>query len=57
MITIPSVIWTDGNGNERAVDLGTRLLRDRIVLCTGEVTDELAESVGFKNGTGRRMET
>lgn len=45
MITIPSVIWTDGNGNERAVDLGTRLLRDRIVLCTGEVTDELAESV------------
>lgn len=45
MLSIPGVIWKDKNGNERSVDLCTRLLRDRIILCTGEITDELAESV------------
>lgn len=45
MIDIPSVIWKDSNGNERSVTLATRLLRDRIVMCTGEITDELAESI------------
>lgn len=45
MLNIPGVIWRDNNGNERAVDITTRLLRDRIVMVTGEVTDELAESV------------
>lgn len=45
MLSVPGVIWKDKNGNERAVDLCTRLLKDRIILCTGEITDELAESV------------
>lgn len=45
MLNIPHVIHRDKNGNERAVDITTRLLQDRIIMCTGEVTDELAESV------------
>lgn len=45
MLGIPGVIWRDENGSERGIDLCTRLLKDRIILCTGEVTDELAESV------------
>ena len=45
MIELPSVIHTDKNGNQRGVSLTTRLLTDRIVMCTGEVTSELAESV------------
>ena len=45
MLAIPSVIWKDKNGNERAVDITTRLLHDRIIMCTGEVTDELAEAI------------
>ena len=45
MLGIPSVIWTDKNGNERGVDITTRLLKDRIILCSGEVNEELAESV------------
>lgn len=45
MLGIPSVIWTDKNGNERGVDITTRLLKDRIILCSGEVDNELAESV------------
>ena len=45
MLGIPSVIWKDGNGNERAVDITTRLLKDRIIMVTGEINDELAESV------------
>lgn len=45
MLNIPSVIWKDTNGNERGVDITTRLLKDRIILCSGEVNDELAESI------------
>ena len=45
MLGIPSVIWTDKNGNERGVDITTRLVKDRIILCCGEVNDELAESI------------
>lgn len=45
MIEIPSVIHRDSNGNERAVSLCSRLLLDRLVLVTGEITSELAESV------------
>ena len=45
MLSIPHVIWKDENGNERAVDITTRLLKDRIVMVTGEINDELAESV------------
>ena len=45
MIEIPGVLHTDANGNTRMVSLATRLLADRIVLVTGEVTDALAESV------------
>lgn len=45
MLTIPHVIYRDINGNERAVDLNSRLLQDRIICCTGEITDELAEAI------------
>ena len=45
MLGFPGVIHRDKNGNERMIDLPTRLLCDRIVMVTGEVTDELAESV------------
>lgn len=45
MLGIPSVIWSDKNGNERQVDITTRLIKDRIVLCCGEVNEELAESI------------
>ena len=41
----PGVVHKDKNGNERLIDIGTRLLMDRIIMCTGEVTSELAESV------------
>lgn len=41
----PGVVHKDKNGNERLIDIGTRLLMDRIVMCTGEITDELAESI------------
>lgn len=45
MLNIPGVIHKDKNGNERMIDITTRLLQDRIVLVQGEVTNELAESV------------
>lgn len=45
MLGFPGVIHRDKNGNERMIDLPTRLLCDRIVMVTGEVNDELAESV------------
>lgn len=45
MLGTPGVLHTDKNGTTRMIDLTTRLLQDRIVLCTGEVNDELAESV------------
>jgi ATP-dependent Clp protease protease subunit len=45
MLNIPGCLHKDSNGNERLIDISTRLLQDRIVLVQGEVTDELAESV------------
>ena len=45
MLNIPGVIHKDKNGNERMIDITTRLLQDRIVMCTGEVTSELSESI------------
>ena len=45
MLNVPGVIWRDRNGNERGIDLVTRLLKDRIVMCTDEITNELAESI------------
>lgn len=41
----PGVVHRDKNGNERLIDIGTRLLMDRIIMCTGEVNQDLAESV------------
>ena len=41
----PGVVHKDKNGNERLIDIGTRLLMDRIIMCTGEVNQDLAESV------------
>ena len=45
MLGTPGVLHTDKNGTTRMIDLTTRLLQDRIVLCTGEVNPELSESV------------
>lgn len=45
MLGTPGVLHTDKNGTTRMIDLTTRLLQDRIVLCTGEVNSELAESI------------
>lgn len=45
MLNIPSVVWKSQDGSERGLDITSRLLKDRIIMCTGEVTDELAESV------------
>lgn len=40
MLTLPTVMWKD-----RTVDIASRLLRDRIVMCTGEVNEVLSEAV------------
>lgn len=45
MLGTPGVLHTDKNGTTRMIDLTTRLLQDRIIMCTGEVNDNLAESV------------
>lgn len=45
MLGTPGVLHTDKNGTTRMIDLTTRLLQDRIILCTGEVNETLAESV------------
>lgn len=45
MIGYPGCLHRDKNGNERMIDLPTRLLCDRIVMVTGEVTDELASQL------------
>lgn len=45
MLGIPYVLHKDKNGNERQVDITTKLLSNRIILCEGQVTDELAESI------------
>ena len=45
MIDIPYVTYTTKSGDTRTMSLTSRLLKDRIIMCTGEVTDELAESI------------
>lgn len=45
MLDIPYVTYTTKSGDTRTMSLTSRLLKDRIVMCTGEVTDELAESI------------
>ena len=45
MLNIPSVLWKSQDGSERGFDITSRLLKDRIILVTGEVCDTLAESV------------
>lgn len=45
MLDIPYVTYTTKSGDTRTMSLTSRLLKDRIILCTGEVTAELAESV------------
>jgi ATP-dependent Clp protease protease subunit len=45
MLNVPGVLWTDANCNTRMIDLTTRLLCDRIIMCTGEINDALAESI------------
>jgi len=44
MLGTPGVLHTDKNGTTRMIDLSTRLLNDRIILCIGRVNEELAES-------------
>lgn len=45
MIDLPGILYKDKTGNERIMSLASRLFQDRIILCTGEVTDELAEAI------------
>lgn len=44
MNLIPTVIEQTGKG-ERAYDIYSRLLKDRIIMLSGEITDELANSI------------
>lgn len=44
MNLIPTVIEQTGRG-ERAYDIYSRLLKDRIIMLSGEITDELANSI------------
>ncbi len=41
----PGVLHTDKNGNTRMIDMGTRLLCDRVILLTGEINGEVATEV------------
>lgn len=41
----PSVLHTDAKGNVTALDMATRLLRDRIILLTEEITNDTATNV------------
>lgn len=43
-MNIPMVVEREGNG-ERAMDLGSRLLKDRIIMCSGEVNTAMAEII------------
>ena len=44
MSYVPMVIEREGNG-ERAMDLGSRLLKDRIIMCAGPVDTAMAEII------------
>ncbi|QVK17794.1 ATP-dependent Clp endopeptidase proteolytic subunit ClpP [Mycoplasmatota bacterium] len=44
MNLVPTVIEQTGKG-ERAYDIYSRLLKDRIILLSGEITDQLANSI------------
>jgi len=45
MSSVPYVIEDDGKGGERVYDLGSRLLKDRIVSLEGEFNSSMAASV------------
>ncbi len=42
---VPMVIEKSSNGGERAYDIYSRLLKDRIVFLTGEVNDDVSNSI------------
>ena len=44
MSLVPMVVEREGNG-ERAMDLNSRLLKDRIILCAGPVDTSMAEII------------
>ncbi len=44
MALVPSVVEKSSDG-ERAYDIYSRLLRDRIIMLSGEIDDNLANSV------------
>lgn len=44
MLTVPTVI-VKKNGTERAYDIFSRILEDRIILLTGEINDATAEAI------------
>lgn len=44
MSLVPMIVDKEGN-NERSYDIFSRLLKDRIILLSGEITDELSNSV------------
>lgn len=45
MSRVPVVIEKDDKDNERAYDIYSRMLKDRIIFITGEFTQEMADSV------------
>lgn len=45
MSTIPYVIEDTGRGGERAMDIYSRLLKDRIIFIGTEITDMVANTV------------
>ena len=55
MNLIPSVIDKTEHG-ERAYDIYSRLLEDRIIFLSGEITDDTANSVVALSGSKRRVQ-
>ena len=44
MALVPIIVDKEGN-SERSYDIFSRLLKDRIVILSGEINDELANSI------------
>lgn len=44
-IGVPIVVEQDERGHERSFDVYSRLLRDRVIFCHGEVNDAMADTI------------
>ena len=51
---IPMVVEKSGNG-ERAYDIYSRLLKDRIVFVGGEIDDDMANANAYNTGAAVRI--